>query len=533
MSLFKRRDFFLKSFIGLIGTGLLLSSKKSSKDNNFVWHGETDIVVIGAGTGLVGAITALKKGLKVVVLEKARSAGGTTAISGGVAWVPNNHVMKREGFTDSKSNSLKYLNQLSQGQADQELIEAFATEGPRMVKFVEDNTPLKWRVSKIMGEASEYHTDWEGSVLKGRSIEPDTGGPDGAHFGGVLISHLLNTFKNLGGEMLLNAPATKLISRENEDGSSEVLGVAYSSKGKLYNLKAKKGVHIASGGFDHDAQMKKNFLSIPSYGVGVKSNTGDGIKMAMKLGADLRNMNEVWGSVVYKGEAGALGSLNAVTEKKYYASCILVNRYGNRFANEKADYDSSWRSFHAKENWGALKYKNIPAFQIFDHKVRLNGTLGGKTFDQPLPNWFVKSNTIEGLAKKLGINHNNLKLTISNFNKNALLGIDPDFHRGETHYDRMGLKDTSLALQPLDQPPFYGAEIAPAHLGTCGGPRVNKFSQVLDVNEIPIKRLCASGNSSGVGSPGPSYGGGGGTIGPALTFAYIAGKTLSSFENWV
>ena len=131
--------------------------------------------------------------------------------------------------------------------------------------------------------------------------------------------------------------------------------------------------------------------------------------------------------------------------------------------------------------------------------------MGGKTFDQSLPNWFVQSNTIKGLAKKLGINQNNLELTVSNFNKNALLGIDPDFHRGETHYDRMGLKDTSLALQPLDQPPFYGAEIAPAHLGTCGGPRVNKFSQVLDVNGIPIKRLCASGNSSGVGSPGPSY----------------------------
>ncbi len=341
MSLFKRRDFFLKSFIGLIGTGFLISSKKQLKvNNNFIWHGETDIAVIGSGTGLVGAIAALKKGLRVVVLEKASSPGGTTAISGGVAWVPNNHVMKREGYTDSKTNYLKYLNQLSQGQADQELIDVFAKEGPRMVKFLEDNTSLKWRVSKIMGEASEYHTDWEGSVLKGRSIEPDTEGPVGAHFGGVLISYLLRTFKNLGGKILLDAPAIKLISRINEDGSTEVLGVSYNSKGKVFNLKTKKGVHLASGGFDHNTQMKKNFLSVPSYGVGVKSNTGDGIKMAMKLGADLRNMNEVWGSVVYKGDAEVLGSLNAVTEKKYYASCVLVNRYGNRFSNEKADYDS-------------------------------------------------------------------------------------------------------------------------------------------------------------------------------------------------
>ncbi len=533
MSQFKRRDFFLKSLIGLIGTSFLISSKKKLKDDNFVWHGETDIAVIGSGTGLVGAITALKKGLRVVVLEKASSPGGTTAISGGVAWVPNNHVMKREGFNDSKANSLKYLNQLSQGQADQEIIEAFAKEGPRMVKFLEDNTSLKWRVSKIMGEASEYHTDWQGSVLKGRSIEPDTKGPVGAHFGGVLISYLFKTFKNLGGKILLDAPAIKLIDRRNADGSTEVLGVSYNLKGKVFNLKTKKGVHLASGGFDHNAQMKKNFLPIPSFGVGVRSNTGDGIKMAMKLGADLRNMNEVWGSVVYKGEAEVLGSLNAVTEKKYSASCVLVNRYGNRFSNEKADYDSSWRSFHAKENWGTLKYKNIPAFQIFDHKARLSGTLAGKKFNQGLPKWFSKSKTIEGLAIKLGINQKNLKSTILNYNKNALLGIDPNFHRGKTHYDRMGLDDTSLALQPIDVAPFYGAEIAPAHLGTCGGPRVNRFSEVLDVNETPIKRLCASGNASGVGSPGPSYGGGGGTIGPALTFAYIAGNTLSSLEDWI
>ena len=196
----KRREFIFKSIIGFLGTGLLLGAgtKKTPKDqNNIIWHDETDIAVIGAGTGLVGAITALKQGLRVVVLEKASSPGGTTAISGGVAWVPNNHVMKREGFNDSKANALTYLNQLSQGQADQELIEAFATEGPKMIKFLEDNTSLKWRVSKIMGEASEYHTDWQGSLPKGRSIEPDFG-PLGAHLGGYLVSYLLKAFNNSG-----------------------------------------------------------------------------------------------------------------------------------------------------------------------------------------------------------------------------------------------------------------------------------------------------------------------------------------------
>ena len=202
----KRRDFFWKSLLGVVGTGLLLGAKKKFKDqDNLIWHGETDIAVIGAGTGLVGAITSLKKGLRVVILEKAASPGGTTAISGGVAWVPNNHVMKREGFNDSRANTLTYLNQLSQGQADQELIEAFATEGPRMVKFLEDNTSLKWRVSKIMGEASEYHTDWQGSVPKGRSIEPDSGAPLGAHLGGYLVSYLLKAFNNLGGKIILKS----------------------------------------------------------------------------------------------------------------------------------------------------------------------------------------------------------------------------------------------------------------------------------------------------------------------------------------
>ena len=260
--------------------------------------------------------------------------------------------------------------------------------------------------------------------------------------------------------------------------------------------------------------------------------------MAMQVGADLKNMNEVWGTTVYKDEAelamrtNKAISLNGITEKKFYPSCILVNKHGKRFSNEKADYDSSWRSFHDKENWGSLEYTNIPAYQIYDQKVREQGTLAGKSLKENLPSWFAQSPTVEGLAKKLKINESALKKTVQEYNKFARKGEDPYFHRGQTVYDRMGSEDVKAALQPLDKPPFYGAEVAPGDLGTSGGCKVNKSAEVIDALDRPIKRLCASGNNSGVGSPGTSYGGGGGTIGPALTFSFIAGKTLSTLKPW-
>ena len=537
-----RREFFLKSILGLASLGFLFGFKKSNNEDEQSpkWDIETDVVVIGSGTGLVGAITAASNGLDVLVIEKASSPGGNTAISGGVAWIPNNPVLKREGYKDSKTNTLKYLKQLSQGQSTDELIETFASEGPNMVKFLEANSSLKWRVSKIMGEAAEYHPDWPGSVLKGRSIEPDVSGvKPGILLGGHLIAHLIQSIYSLGGKLITNCPAKRLISRELEDGTREVLGVSCLRKNKEFLIKARRGILLSSGGFDHNLEMKKHFLRGPSpYSLGGRTNTGDVILMAMQVGADLRNMNEVWGTTVYKDEADLAMksnkaiSLNGITEKKFYPSCILVNKFGKRFSNEKADYDSSWRSFHDKQNWGNLDYTNIPAYQIYDQKVREKGTLAGKTINEKLPDWFFQSPTIGGLARKLKINEKALKKTVEEYNQFAKKGKDHYFLRGETVYDRMGSEDIGAALQPLDKPPYYGAEVAPGDLGTTGGCKVNKKAQVIDALGQPIKRLCASGNNSGVGSPGTSYGGGGGTIGPALTFSYIAGKTISSFKPW-
>jgi len=496
------------------------------------WDREVDVIVVGSGTGLVGALVAATAGLDVIVLEKGISPGGNTAISGGVAWVPNNSISKREGIKDSREQALKYLMHLAQGQADLELREAFVDNGSAMLEFIETNTPITWRVSKLMGQASEYHPEWSGAISTGRSVEPVA--PSNVQFfGGMLVSGLIQGFMGAGGELLLEHPAQELVWQFDADGQREVLGVIVNHKGKKIRIKARKGVHLASGGFENNPELKKHFLRGPSpYTLGVKTNTGDGLKMAMAVGADLRNLNECWGISAYQGEAdafekdGSAITIIAQVEKRNPGN-IVVNRHGERFHNEGADYDSSWRSYLEWENWGDLGYRNMPAFQISDSKVRDNASIAGRTKDQPLPDWVVKADTLEELAEKLGINKAGLKATVKEFNKHARKGKDPMYHRGQSAYDTYGSGNSEMTLAPLKKAPFYGAEIGPADLGTCGGPRVNGKAQVQDVFGKTIHNLYASGNCAGVGAPGSSYGGGGGTIGPALTFAYIAGYEMS------
>jgi hypothetical protein len=255
--------------------------------------------------------------------------------------------------------------------------------------------------------------------------------------------------------------------------------------------------------------------------------------MAMAAGADLRNMNEVWGITVYQGEAEPVrehrmgATLNAEIEKRS-AGSIVVNAQGERFHNEAADYDSTWRSYHTWENWGELGYRNLPAFLIFDSKVRKQGRIAGVSADWPLPDWVIEAQSLTELATRAGIDGEGLERTVERFNGFARRLEDPDFFRGESSYDRYGGDDKAVTLAPLDEPPYFAAEISPADLGTCGGARVNARAEVLDPFGVPIPGLYASGNNAGIGSPGSSYGGGGGTIGPAMTFSFVAGRELAN-----
>ncbi|MAG34174.1 MAG: FAD-binding dehydrogenase [Deltaproteobacteria bacterium] len=527
-----RRRFLGGAASGLaLGTAGALGCAPSSSPEPARWDLETDVVLVGTGTGLVGGLTAAVAGAEVVALEKRSIVGGSTGHSGGVAWIPNNNVMRAENIEDSRERALTYLTHLAQSQADPELLEAFVDAGPEMADFVQAHSSIEWRVSTIMGDNADYHPEWPGALQRGRSIEPVV--EREGLFGPELIEYLRRGFEAAGGRVLTETPVERLVLREREDGVREVIGVEARRDGAPFFVLARRGVHLAAGGFEWDFDMKRHFLRGPTpYTLGAGGNTGDGVRMAMAAGADLRNMNEIWGISVYKGEAEPAvehrmgATLNAELEKRS-AGSIVVNTRGERFQDEAADYDSTWRSYHTWENWGEMGYRNLPAFLLFDAKPRRNGRIAGAGPDDPLPDFVSEAASLGELAEKLGIDAQGLTRTVARFNVYAAELRDPDFHRGESSYDRYGQADKGITLAPLDEPPFFGAEISAADLGTCGGARVNGRAQVLDPFGQAIPGLFASGNNAGVGSPGSSYGGGGGTIGPAMAFAYLAGRELA------
>ena len=221
-------------------------------------------------------------------------------------------------------------------------------------------------------------------------------------------------------------------------------------------------------------------------------------------------------------------TLNAEIEKRV-AGSIIVNDRGERFQNEAADYDTTWRSYYTWENWGDTRYRNIPAFLIFDGSVREKRPDRRCVGDRsPARLGLRGAEPLRELATRLGVDPDGLEATVARFNAHARQGLDPDFPRGKSHYDRYGQPDVGITLAPIDERALLrrgGRARGSRDLRRRPGRR---RARVLDPFGEVIPGLSASGNVAGVGSPGASYGGGGGTIGPALTFAYIAGRELAA-----
>jgi len=539
------------------------------------WDVETDFLVVGSGAaGLTAALSAHDRRARVMVLEKTGRVGGATAVSGGVVWVPNNHHMAELGIADSKADARRYIERLAEGRSSDELIEVFVERAPEMLRYVEAHTPLRF---SAIASYPDYHPEFAGGRAGGRSLEAglfDTRSlgpwaaklrksavfgmtamtvaeaiewkvfsrPLGLPFqtlaqrfkqglvssGGALVAGLLKACLERGIEPQLHTAGRELLL---EDGAVVGLRACQGEGAEKRELliRAHKGVLLASGGFEWSRELAARFLGGPlTHPNSPPSNEGDGLRMAMAVGADLGNMSEAWWSpslVVpgeeYDGRPLSRGDF-AIRSMPH---SIIVNRRGQRFVNEAANYNDMMKAFFAFDPV-AYERPNLPAWLILDQSYRDKYALLTYLPNMLPPDWLPQAATLEELAAKVGIDAAGLLATVQRVNGFAAVGKDADFQRGDSLYDRF-YGDPEQGPNPnlgaLEKPPFYALAVHPGAIGTKGGPRVNRHGQVLHVEGRPLAGLYAAGNAM-AGITGPGYPGAGSTIGVAMTFGFIAGE---------
>jgi 3-oxosteroid 1-dehydrogenase len=535
-----------------------------------------DVVVLGTGAaGLTAAITAHEGGASVAVFEKADLVGGTTAWSGGQVWIPNNPHMTDVGVQDSRDNAITYIMSLSRDLLEPRLVEAFVDAGPEMVDFLEAKTPVQFYAVSGM---PDYHPEHPGgSPGGGRTLEcpiyPFDELGDWAmrvtpspYFSDPHITmsetplgkavpqpptpeeHERRRIRNergcgqaLAGRLLKGCLDRGIVPRTSSAGQEliiedgVVVGVVVVTPQGRVNVRARRGVILASGGFEWNEQLRRAFLRGPmSHPVSIETSTGDGLLMAMKAGASLSNMREAWWIPVGEvpADSNPMGRV-LVNGTRTLPHSIMVNRRGRRFTNEAANYNAFGAAFHV-EDVSKFEYANLPCWLVFDQNyVDTYGfrvSAGGKGLSAP--DWLPRADTPAELAQLLGIDGAELEASIARWNQHCAEGHDPDFGRGDSAFDcwwgdphRKGRRDATLG--PLTRGPFYAFQIHSGTLGTKGGPRVDATGRVLDHEASPIVGLYAAGNV--MGSPfGMTYGGPGGTIAPAMVFGYLAGRDAAS-----
>jgi 3-oxosteroid 1-dehydrogenase len=535
-----------------------------------------DVLVLGSGAaGLTAAISAHAGGASVALFEKSDQVGGTSAWSGGMAWVPGNPHMAEIGITDSRDEAMTYLASLSHGLIDEKLAAAFIDRGPEMVSWLEANSPVKFEV--VQG-FPDYHPEHPGAKPGGgRSLEcplfpfnelgpwadkvtvgPQMGrnitmsetslgrgAPQGVPpaelerravndergAGQGLVGRLLKGCLDRGIEPRTSVAASQLMLE-----AGRVVGARFESAGGEFQVAARRGVILATGGFEWDRELVRNFVRGPmTHPVSVRTNTGDGLRMAMRIGASLGTMPEAWWVPTIEVPMEGYGTVAwQVNGERSRPHCILVNRQGRRFTNEAANYNALGEAFHVVDV-SSYEFVNHPCWMVFDHFYLTKYGLARHRPPNPTPGWIVEAPTLGALAKAIELPAGALEAAVARWNEQAGAGDDSDFHRGRSVHDRWwGDPDfgdaVASTLGPIDTPPYYAVQVHSGALGTKGGPRTDTDGQVLDVDGHAIPGLYAAGNVM-ASVMGMTYGGAGGTLGPAMVFGYLAGRHAASVAS--
>lgn len=529
----------------LAAGGLVAGCATGAPQKNTVdemsWDKEVDAVVIGSGTGLYTALKLHDLGSEVLVLEKSDKLGGSTAISGSVVWAVNNALMQEEGIVDSREEGLEYIRIGSGDTYSPELAEAFIDIINETCEEVSRLAGVKWMMSK---GRMDYRSELPGGKGPGRAIHPVVE-KEGGSPAGLLGTALIAAIETAGIETMLMTPATRLITRALPDGGSEVIGVTAQAKSGAINIRTRKGVVLAAGGFDWNEEMLTHYVRGPVYGSwGVPQAVGDGQKMAMAIGADMHLMTGAWWSPGHKidyktARDGQVPSPSAAINDCIRRGAICVNKKGMRFMNEASDYDSLGRVFCSRDCGTEVRgWAHLPAYLICDATTVAKYPMGKSAKPGEPGAVYTPYDSIEALAVGVGVDPAALRKTVDEFNTNAADGLDPEFGRGQDEFGQEYLRvdfdyeGAKRTLAPLESPPFYASEIVPVVLGTMGGVHVNAKAQAQHVDGSVIGRLYAQGNNAGVGVGGEFYAGAGATVAPGLAFGDIAARDLSTLETW-
>jgi succinate dehydrogenase/fumarate reductase flavoprotein subunit len=513
-----------------------------------------DVIVAGSGSaGMTAAIVSAKLGLDVLLVEKTEYFGGTSAFSGGGCWIPCNPLMGRVGLSDTREAAETYIKQVVGNYLRPDIMESFLDNGPKMVSFLDENTEIEFQARTPF---PDYFTELEGSMVGGRSLGSVTydgrklgpwfdklrpplntfNAPMGMMFAPPDLMHALKASKSwtsfkymaalglrflkdrltykrgtrltMGNAMMgrflrsaidagitlwSESPCQRLIF---EDG--RVVGMVVTHEGKDVEVRARRGVVLATGGFSANAEMRKEYLPSTDQNMTIVSpgNTGDGLSMALTSGAvmDQPNLrNAIWAvvSLLKNGDG-------SVTKAPHFfldlpkPGCIAVNREGKRFGDEA----------NLELAVAMLETNSIPAYLICDAPfIKKNGFgqvwPGGLRLGEMLRRGYViKGRTISELATKLGIDADGLVATVARNNEFAKTGKDLDFHRGDSDLDRSFGDPTQKpnpTLGPIGTAPFYAIEIWPADNSSLAGIRVDGKARALDANDKPIPGLYVCG----------------------------------------
>jgi 3-oxosteroid 1-dehydrogenase len=529
------------------------------------WDNTVDVVVLGSGgAGLTAALTAATSGASVAVYEKAATVGGTTAVSGGIVWIPA-HGRASDGELPVE-DAMAYLRAQSLGFMDDELMETFVRTGAEMLDYVEAHSELRFEIAEgfpdykpelpggrpsggrslnakpfdlsLLGEWRERITsfpadfsnvgiDAETRARIHASVDSEDG--DYCVAGTALIAGLVKGLLDAGVVPQTDARALQLIG-----DASRIAGVRINSDGKDLRVQARRGVVLATGGFEWDAKLVEAYLRGPMRGaVSPPNNTGDGLRMAMAHGADLANMGEAWWVPIVQLPGDTFQGhprSRSVRLERTRPRSIIVNRAGKRFLNEAGEYNSMAGPFQYLDPRDG--YANDPAWIVFDSQhLKRYGFLGVPPGDEA-PDWFSPSADLAELEAKTGIDSAGLARTLASWNDSVAHETDPDFGRGSSAYDGYWGDDKATTtagktLGPIDTAPYYAVPVSIGAMGTKGGPRTDRDGRVLHVSGSPISGLFAAGNAM-AGATGKAYGGAGGTLGPAMVFGYRAGLAVAA-----